>query len=227
MAQETKLKRKDLKQPDQFQTASGEFLAFFNRNKGLISGVLVAGVLVAGGTLFFSHQKTADQLRMESLYFEMSKAVQDNNLQGDQLISQLQSLYQQFKDGDQKMRAGLLLADNLYQNQKHDDAFGTFKSVRDSSQPGSLNHFLALSGMAQIFERKKDYPKAIEIYKSLTSQAGDFPLFYTYLGLARCYELSKDNKNAELILRDMQTKFPNHSSLEKVNQFLKRLEGQA
>ena len=47
MAQETKLKRKDLKEPDQFLVASNEFLDFLTRNKSVLVSLLV-GILVVG-----------------------------------------------------------------------------------------------------------------------------------------------------------------------------------
>jgi tetratricopeptide (TPR) repeat protein len=84
---------------------------------------------------------------------------------------------------------------------------------------------MAQSGMAHSYESKKDFKKAIIHYKKIIDQPGESPLFYVHLGLARCYELTQDTQNAILILREMQTKFPKHASLEKVNLSLKRLEG--
>ena len=83
---------------------------------------------------------------------------------------------------------------------------------------------MAHSGIAHLYEGKKDFLKAIEHYKKIIDHPGEAPLFYTYLGLARSYELSSDSKNALLILREMQTKFPKHVGLEKVNLSIKRLE---
>jgi tetratricopeptide (TPR) repeat protein len=131
----------------------------------------------------------------------------------------------QLEEGNQKLRARLLLGDVHYQNKKFDDALSLFKKVLDSAQPGALNYYMAQSGMAHSYEGKKDYTKAITHYKNIIDRPGESPLFNTYLGLARCYELSQDSKNALLILREMQTNFPEHSGLDKVNRSLKRLEG--
>jgi tetratricopeptide (TPR) repeat protein len=226
MAQETKLKRKDLKEPDQFLVASNTFLDFLTRNKSILISLLIGILVVGGGYLFMSQQKSSATLKMESLYFEMTQLVEgEEKLTGEPLVSKLNSLLGQFEEGDQKSRAQLLFGDAQYQNKKYDDALSSFKIVLDKAQPGTLNYYMAQSGMAHAYEGKKDYGKAITHYKNIIDHPGESPLFYIYLGLARCYELAQDSKNALLILREMQTKFPKHAGLEKVNLSLKRLEG--
>ena len=226
MAQETKLKRKDLKEPDQFLVASNEFLGLLTRNKSVLVSLLVGILVIGGGFLFVTQQKSAEILKMESLYFQMTQLVEDEKeLTGEPLISKLKSLLEQFEDGDQKVRAQLLLGDTQYQNKKYDDALSSFKMVSDKAQPGTLTYYMAHSGMAHSYEGKKDFNEAITHYKKIIEHPGESPLFYVYLGLARCYELTQDSKNAVLVLREMQTKFPKHAGLDKVNLSLKRLEG--
>jgi len=226
MAQETKLKRKDLKEPDQFLVASNSFLDVLLRNKSIIAILVVVIMAIGGGYLFVAKQKSSEISKMESLYFEMTQLVEDGKENtGEPLISKLNSLLAQFEEGDQKSRALLLLAGGQYQNKQYDDALASFKIVSDKALPGTLNYYMAQSGMAHSFESKKDFNKAITHYKNIIDHPGESPLFHVYLGLARCYELAQDSKNALLILREMQTKFPEHAGLEKVNLSLKRLEG--
>ncbi len=226
MAQETKLKRKDLKEPDQFLVASNEFLDFLTRNKSVLVSLLVGILVIGGGFLFVTQQKSSETLRMEALYFQMAQlAGNEKELTGEQLLSKLKSLLEQFEEGDQKSRAWLLLGDAQYQNKHYDDALSSFTMVLDKTQPGTLNSYMAQSGLAHSYEGKKDFKKAIGHYKKIIDHPGESPLFYIYLGLARCYELAQDPKHAVLILREMQTKFPKHAGLEKVNRSLKQLEG--
>jgi len=226
MAQETKLKRKDLKEPDQFLVASNEFLDFLNRNKSILVTLLVGVIVAAGGFLFMENLKNSKRLKMESLYFQMSQLVNnEKESAGEQQISKLKSLLEQFEEGEQKLRARLLLGDAQYQNKNYDNAISSFQQVVDQVQPGTIEFYMAQSGLAHSHESKKDFNSAIDHYKKIIDHPGESPLFYVYLGLARCYELASDSKNALLILREMQTKFPQHASLEKVNHSLKRLEG--
>ena len=226
MAQETKLKRKDLKEPDQFLVASNEFLDFLTRNKSILVTLLIGILVVTGGFFFMAHLKSSERLKMESLYFQMTQLVNnEKEPAGEQQISKLKSIFEQFEEGEQKLRARLLLGDALYQNKNYDDALSNFKLVLDQAQPGTIDFYMAQSGIAHSYESKKDFKNAIVHYKKIIDHPGESPLFYVYLGLARCYELSSDSKNALLILREMQTKFPQHAGLEKVNLSLKRLEG--
>jgi len=226
MAQETKLKRKDLKEPDQFLVASNEFLDFLTHNKSVLIGLLVGILMVGGGFLFVNQQKSAEILEMETIYFQMTQLMEkEKELSGDQLISQLKSFLDQFEEGDQKLRAQLLLGDTQYQNKLYNDALSTFKIVSEKALPRTLNYFMSQSGMAHAYEAQKDFKNAIQHYKNIIDHPGKSPLFYTYLELARCYELTHDSPKAILILREMQTKFPKHASLERVNLSLQRLEG--
>ncbi len=226
MAQETKLKRKDLKEPDQFLVASSEFLSFLTRNRSSLLSLLVGVLLIFGIFLFLSHQKNSERLEMEKLYFQMTQLIEDEKgPSGEPLISKLKELLEKIDAGDQKLRAKLLLGDAQYQNKLYDDALSSFKGVAADAQPGTLNFYMAHSGIAHSYAGKKDFKNAIAHYKMIIDNPGKSPLFYSYLGLARCYELAQDPKNALLILREMQTKFPKHAGLEKVNFSIKRLEG--
>jgi tetratricopeptide (TPR) repeat protein len=226
MAQETKLKRKDLKEPDQFLVASNDFLGFLTRHKSVLASVLIGILVVGGGFLFVTQQKSSETLKMESRYFKMYQLGEDvKEIPGEPLISKLNSLLEQFEEGDQKLRAQLLVGGTQYQNKQYDDAISSFKMVLGKTQPGTLTYYMAQSGMAHSHEGKKDFNNAITHYKNVIDHPGESPLFYVYLGLARCYELAQDSKNALLILREMQTKFPEHAGLEKVKFSLKRLEG--
>ncbi len=226
MAQETKLKRKDLKEPDQFLVASSEFLSFLTRNRSSLLSLLVGVLLIFGIFLFLSHQKNSERLEMEKLYFQMTQLIEDEKgPSGEPLISKLKELLEKIDAGDQKLRAKLLLGDAQYQNKLYDDALSSFKGVAADAQPGTLNFYMAHSGIAHSYAGKKDFKNAIVHYRKIIDSPGESPLFYVYLELARCYELLSDSKNALLIFREMQTKFPKHAELEKVNLSLKRLEG--
>jgi tetratricopeptide (TPR) repeat protein len=228
MAQENKLKRKDLKEPDQFLVASNDFLDFLNRNKTSLLVFLVVILAGIGGFLFVSNQRQAQNMKMEALYHQMSQLVGETKDSSDEaLLAKLKSLYGKFDTGDQKLRAGLILADFQYQNKNYEGALSAFEEVTGGAPAGTLNYNLAQSGIAHSYENKKDYNKAVIHYKKIIDMPGEYPLFHTYMGLARCYELSGDTKNALLILREMQNKFPKHPGLEKVDLTIKRLERSA
>ena len=178
MAQETKLKRKDLKEPDQFLVASNEFIDFLTRNRSMLLGLLVGILVIVGGFLFVNHQKSSKHLKMEMLYFQMTQLVGDEKEPaGTPLISKLKALLEQFDDGEQKLRAQLLLGDVQYQNKNYDAALASFKLVLDRVQPGTINYYMAQTGIAHSYESKKDFNNAIAHYKKIIDHPGESPLF--------------------------------------------------
>jgi len=82
-------------------------------------------------------------------------------------------------------------------------------------------------GLAYSHEGKKDYKKAAEIFKAIVASDDGFPLFDVYIGLARCYELSDDKKNALTTLREMENKFQSHPKIDSVKRRIDKLSGQA
>ena len=90
-----------------------------------------------------------------------------------------------------------------------------------------LSGQLARIGLAYSHEGKKDYKKAVEIYKSIVGNANGFPLFDMYIGLARCYELNKDKKNALTTLREVENKFQGHPQIDSVKRRIAKLSGPA
>jgi len=133
-------------------------------------------------------------------------------------------LLERCEHGPQKIRGGLRLAYRDYETGEYDASIEMYTEGVNKAKSGSLSHVLARKGMAYAYEGKKEYGRALEIYKSIIDSSPNFPLFYIYMGLARCYELSGDPANAVQVLRQMQTQFASHPDLEKVNQTLKRLE---
>lgn len=225
MAQEHKLSKKDLKDPDSFQRFSARLVAFLAANRNLLLGLLGGALILAIGGLFWSQQQSKQAMEMETLFFEMEKLQKrDRDTPSKDLTGEMRKLLEQFEEGPQKMRARLLLADRYYEKGQYDASIEMYTEGVNKAQSGSLSHVLARKGMAYAYEGKKEYGRALEIYKSIIDSSPNFPLFYIYMGLARCYELSGDPANAVQVLRQMQTQFASHPDLEKVNQTLKRLE---
>ena len=225
MALQKQFKRKDLKKPDPFVALSARFYSLFDKNRKKFILVLGGILLVSGAYWLFNYYRGVQEARMETLYFNMYKVWNGGGKNSpEKSISTLKKINDKIKDGMQKQRANLLLADALYENKNYEEAINFYEKVKDSSKEGQLSHVLSQAGLGNSFEGKKDYSKAIEIYKSIIESDTDYPLFYIYYGMARCYSLDNDKKNALLILREMMSKFPAHGEIVKVKTMLKKLE---
>lgn len=225
MAQQHKLTKKDLKEPDSLQRFGGRMVVFMETNRALVFGMVGVILAVLVGSWLWTERETQKFQEMEKLYYEMEKLQkrqQDNP--GENVTSQMQTLLGEFVQGPQKFRAQLLLAETHFEKGEYDSSIKVYTEVTEQAKRGSLNYVLAQKGLAYAYEAKKEYQKAVEIYKSIIDSSSNFPLFYIYMGLARCYESLNDPQNAVLILREIKNKFPSHPELEKINRKLRQLE---
>lgn len=229
MAKRVKVSRKEfLKEQDQFLTTSQKVVAYLSDRGPLLLStagvVIVLFALIAG----YRYNQQMKEMRMESLYSEMTKL---HNGKSDQkpenTIGELEKLLAQFQDGPQKTRATLLLGEEYYKNQQYDKAIDIYTEVSGQSDGKEISRQLARMGLAYSHEGKKDYKKATEVYKTIVASDDGFPLFDVYLGLARCYELSADKKNALTTLREMENKFQSHPKIDSVKRRIDKLSEQA
>lgn len=230
MAHESKISRKDLKlkQPDQFQVLNARFMQFCLGNRGALIILALGLVAVGTGFLFYSQWQGSREIEMDNRYFKMEKLrIQIEKEPTPAIFSQMQEMLSEFSEGPQKIQARLLLADIHFREGRYSEAETLYQDVIHKISPDDLKYNVAQSGLAYSLEGKKDYKRAIEIYKSIIDRAQGFPLFYTYVGLSRCHELSGDSKSAILVLREVQNKFQSHSDIGKVDLMIRRLEGQS
>ena len=150
-----------------------------------------------------------------------------NGASPKKIISEMESILNEFSEGPQKQRAILIFADQLYNTHEYNRAISLYKDILNKTSPKKLQYKLASAGMAYSLEGKKDYKGAIIAYKTIIESHNKYPLFHVYLSLARCYELNNDQNGALLTLREMRARFSNHPKLEYVESRLKKLETSA
>ena len=226
MATRVKIKRKDLKEPDQFISTTDVVVAYFSQHKKVLVSGIAAFVLIVLAAIGAQYNAKVKSLRMESLYFEMEKVRSVKDLQSAKVTDKMEKLLAEFSEGQQKQRATLLLADEFYRTRKYDRAISLYQDLLGSTRPNQTSYQLANTGMAYSLEGKKDYKQAIAAYKTIIENPSGYPLFHIYLSLARCHELNDDQNGALLTLREMKAKFSGHSRVSIVDARLKELEGQ-
>ena len=229
MAKRVKVTRKELlKEPDQFLSITQKISLYAaDHQSTLMIGAGVLAVLLAIVFGYQYNQKMKDQ-RMESLYFKMVKVNQkEPGKEPKDTTGELETLLEQFSEGPQQVRASLLLAKEYFNQGKFDKAIALYTETLNRSNSDDLSNPLARVGLAYSYEGKKDYKKAVEYYKSLLDNSDAYPLFDVFSGLARCYELDNDRKNALLTLREMENKFQGHPQLESVERRIAKLSDAA
>lgn len=220
MAKRLKVSRKDLlKEQDQFLSTSEKAMIYFTDNRSTVIGVIAAIVIVGSSILGFNYYEETQTLKNEAFYFEITKIVDKDGSSA----SEAKAILDKMGDGPQKNRASLLLGDMHFQNQEFDKAEEIYSAILSRTSSSDINHQMAKVGLAYSYESRKDYKKAIELFKSVIDANTSFPLFEVYWSLAKCHELNKDVSSALLILREMQMKFSKNPQVDKVDVRIKQL----
>lgn len=218
MANRLKISRKDLlKAPDHFLSTSEKAMLFFMDNRASVIGVIAAIAIAGLSFLGFRYYQETRTLRDEAFYFEIVKIVDTTG------NPTAKGILEKMGEGMQKERASLLLGDRHFQNQEYDKAEALYSAVMNTSSPGKINYQMAQVGLAYCHEARKDYKKAIAVFKSVIDANTAFPLFEVYWGLAKCHELNNDVPNALLVLREMQIKFSESPQVDKIEGRIKQL----
>lgn len=229
MAKRVKVSRKEfLKGQDQFLTTSEKVTAYLSDHGPLMltsAGLIIVLLALVAG---YRYNQQVKDMRMENLYFEMVKIHNEKtDKKPENAIVEMEKLLDQFQEGPAKMRASLLIAEEYYQDELYDKAIAIYTEITDQSDGNELSGQLAKIGLAYSLEGKKDYKKAAAMYKSIVANANGLPLFDIYVGLARCYELDNDNKNALTTLREVENKFQSHPQIDSIKRRIAKLSGQA
>ena len=224
MVKGIKIKRKELKQPDQFISITDVILAYCLKHKTGLTFVVTALVLVIFFGLWNKHNQNVKGLAMEALYFKIEQTKAENSSNPEEIVDKIEILLNEFSEGPQKQRAVMILADQYYEIHSYNLAISLYQDILAKTSPTELQYQLASTGMAYSLEGKKDYKGAIVAYKSIIEDQNTYPLFHVYLSLARCYELNNNQNDALLTLREMKTRFSNHPKLKLVKSRLKKLD---
>ena len=225
MALQKQFKRKDLKNPDMLHVLTVRFFKFYENSKWLLIGSVCLVLVIGVGIIAYQYNSQLHEKKMESLYFQMVKVwTNEKDKSLGNAIGQLKEIIANIDDSKVKQRASLLLADAMYESKKYDEALPIYIKVKDLSKMGDLDFDLARVGIAHSLEAKKEFQKAIEMFKSIINGNSNYPLFYIYMGMARCHGWLNDSKSAELVLREALDKYPDHADIAKLQSLLKNIE---
>ena len=134
MATRVKIKRKDLKGPDQFISTTDVVVAYFSQHKKVLVSGIAAFILVVFAVIGVRYNNEVKSLRMESLYFEMEKVRNAKDLQSEKVTDKMEKLLAEFSEGQQKQRATLMLADELYRTREYERAISLYQGLLGSTR---------------------------------------------------------------------------------------------
>ena len=192
----SKLSKKELKQPDAFQSSVEIIQDYISENEkrfyAIVAAIILATLIAFGFYMYWSHyQASASQMYI--------KAQQNIETPDDAMrnIKVYQELIDKYPHSWSARMAHYNLGNIYYILGQYDKAIADYKkfvSSRISDNAGIK--FLALTSLGYCYEAKKDFKSALEYFEK--AQKSDNTGFesVSFRNIGRAYELQNDKKNA-------------------------------
>lgn len=202
-----KLSKKEIEQPDRFQIAAAEFVEYFKTHQKKFYIGLGVFVIVLAGLLtwvLYDRKIEGEAQTMYSTAFNLSSQI---SRQADKMgfeagaaiaAKYYEDLVKKYPGTKAAIIARYDLGNMYLKAGSVDKAITEFNAFVQNTRDGNDLKNFAYSGLGYCYENKKDYPKAIEMFKkSLISKEGGAFAGMTYNMIAGIYE--KQGKKSEAL----------------------------
>jgi tetratricopeptide (TPR) repeat protein len=164
-----KIRRKDLKQPDEFMTAAFTVEDFVEHHLNkVITGVIAVLVLAAALFVIYQHVSSIKKATAEQLY-EAFSALNSKDYQGAE--QKFNTLIAQHRSSDAARLARFYLGIAYFNSGDLAHARQALESYTASDGPESL-HGLALMDLGVVYEQMGEYGKAAQTYGRVAALNG-------------------------------------------------------
>ncbi len=185
MAKKIKVSRKKIKRPDEFLTFTDQVIKYLNEHKNLSLGVLggLVAALVITNVITYTlktRKANADKLLVEA--FAILSTPLSNELSSNPVLKGSKS----YASGDERSDEAIKKLSEVIKQ------FGN----REAGMEAKFH-------LAEAYLNKGDYAHALSSYQDFLKElagkpTGKFLEYPAYLGMAKAYYQTNDNKNAEL-----------------------------
>jgi tetratricopeptide (TPR) repeat protein len=213
--------RRHLKE-DGFASGLQRFFDFFTHNKNIFFGglgLVALGVLIFLGVRFLQGQGLAQQGRVESQILEIYDGL--DKQPGD--AAKLEKMGSQGRAG----RLAYVLLGNYWVSQgTPQKAEALLAKVKDN--PQDLIYYQAQDLLGQIYFQRKDYDKAIEIYKAIQAdEPREFPVDQAIFRQAEALEKKGQKAEALTLYKKVQDEFMQGAFAYQAAQKVRQLESKS
>jgi tetratricopeptide (TPR) repeat protein len=197
-----KIRRKELKKPDEFITFSSRIIAWCQENIRIVVRVL-AGVavliLIASAVFLF---KTSRETKARGLYeealslYQVEPSGNSGAVDYSMATAKLEEVKQRYHSTTVATNALIDLGNIYFQEGDYEKAISCYT---DFLQRTDLSHPLydqALESLGQTYEAKGSWQEAVEVYQRLASEGGPVYQAQAQLYLGRVYEAVGDKQKA-------------------------------
>ena len=192
-----KIKKKDLKKPDEFQTISWKIIRYMSENKGkflLILGILLFFVLSSFGWYFYelNYEKKAQKMYSLALDSYDNKSRVSSNT-----IDLFEELVKKYPKSSAATNALYSLGNIYFNINEIDESINAYNKYIE--KPKECNDLVALAyiGLGYCYEAKGSFTKALEsLDNSIEYSMGSSYEGIIYRNMARIYEENNNPQKA-------------------------------
>jgi len=195
-----KISKKELTQPDAFQSTIELVSDYISENKkrfySIVTAVLLSAVIAFGIFMYWSNYQTSAR----DMYARAEKSAFQNSNTPDgamRNVKMYQELIDKYPHSWSARMAYYHLGNIYYNSGEFDKAIEDYKkfvSSRISDNAGIK--FLALTSIGYCYEAKKDFKSALEYFEKAQKSNNVGFESTGFSNIARMYELLNDKKNA-------------------------------
>ena len=238
---ESKIDKKDLKGPDEFQTMGARAMQYVSEHAvPVIGGTLLVLVAIAAffGWLHSQHER---ELEAAAKLFEGEKVLNPNDeasrmfgmaMPGSvsdedrkKAIEVFEKVASEYPGTATARRANLLAGDSHLQLGNYDAALKAYEAALDGA--GEEETFYARNGMAIAHEAKGSLADAAASYRKIVDDTSIAMRDVSALDLARVLHRDGKTEEAKAVLRGFAEKYPDSALKEEAEKELGRFGGGA
>ncbi len=221
-----KIKKKRLKEADEFVTTSGKIILYISSNWKviLLGGIgLLLILLVSIGIAYNNkriYARAFEELHKASVLLQSENREENNDVK-----EKVSEIYEEIIKKYPKTRAAayarLYLGHIYYEKGLYDKAIDVYSDVEN--RWGGILREEAWDGLGYSYERLEKYKEAIDIYNEIVKGQGSMPKGEYYISLGRCYEEIKDKEGASRAYTEFIERYPDSKEVDMIKDKIKNL----
>lgn len=203
MAKEPKITKKELKQPDQFQSVASRVFQYISEHRQkiyLASGIagLVVLLLVVWGIYRYSYEQKANVMYSHAYNsYTLAGDTEDEKKAYSEALATYDKLIAQYPRSDAARLAFYNTGNIYYMLDDIDKSIDAYRNFLKQSKRFGMMTSLAYYGLGYCYEEKKEFDKALDSFEnSNKSIEGLHFTSMNYANIGRIYEKKGDETKA-------------------------------
>jgi tetratricopeptide (TPR) repeat protein len=196
-----KITKKEIEKPDSFQAALNKVVAYVSANKSkiyLASGILISIIIISAGWYLYRMNYEDKAQRLYAMaHIAGMKAARQVGTPDQNSIKMYNDVITQYPGSKAAMMSYYQMGNMLYNLGDVDAAMKAYTEFLKEVADGSDIKILAYNGIGYCYEKKADYPHALESFqKAANSKSSGGFEGMTYRNMARIYEEMNNKEKA-------------------------------